>query len=283
MKSRKKVRYVFLDYDKFLLDFEFINMKPAERGIYCTLILHLYSKGGYLELNETVYKMCNCTKKQFENAWKTIGAKFSRKGNKIFHKKVLKELAIARSRSQMLSEKGLKGANMRWNKNARAKPGQCTGIANEKRSELNENEKRKRIEKNENGPRQDSSEGNDSQSDNEDFSISPDSTNSLNSHSNSVRAERLRRDVQYYGMKFMERLDLLLHARTRSDKTGFRNVCRYLCDECMEGRFDIRIFDRAIELAKEAKNGRNPNALFMSLARKELGYKKQKYPKGELP
>ena len=75
-------------------------------------------------------------------------------------------------------------------------------------------------------------------------------------------------------MMFMSSLNGILHAKTQSDKTGFRNICRYLCDECMKGRFNVEIFDRALELAKEARRGQNPNALFMSLARKELGYKK---------
>lgn len=34
MKNRNKVRYVFLDYDKFLYEFEFINTKPIERGLH---------------------------------------------------------------------------------------------------------------------------------------------------------------------------------------------------------------------------------------------------------
>ena len=278
MKKRNKIRFVFLDYDKFLYNFDFINMKPAERGIYCTLIFFLYSKGGYLELNEKVYKMCNCTKKQFENTWKKIGTKFSHKRNKIFHKKVLKELAIARSRSKTLSVAGVKGNNIRWNKNRPAITRRLPADPNEneKRSEMNENEKGKRIEENEKGPRQVGSRGNDSQNIKEASSISPDSSNSLDSHSNSPRSQRLHLDIQHYSMRFIERLHQLLPARTRSDKTGFRNVCRFLCKGCMEGRFNIKIFDRAIELAKEARNGQNPNALFMSLAGKELGYRKQK-------
>ena len=291
MKKRNKVRYVFLDYDKFLYDFEFINMKPAERGIYCTLIFHLYSKGGYLELNETVYKMCNCTKKQFENTWKTIGTKFKHKRNKIFHPKVLKELKIARSRSQILSDKGLKGANARWNKDGRAMHRQCENDANEnkKRSELIENGKRTRkneIEK-----------ANEKETLNIEHSTpatashgsrypnpglaSPDSISSLSSHSNSVRPNENDPSVKKIriisrGLKFSDFINKSLRAKTRSDRTAFNNICNYLNDSCLSGYFSLDIYDKAERLVKEAKNGDNPNALFMSLARKELGYKKKK-------
>jgi uncharacterized protein YdaU (DUF1376 family) len=144
IKFRKEIKYVFLDFNKFLYDFEFINMKPIERGIYCTLILYLYSKGGYIELDEKVYKMCNCTKKQFEHAWKTIGSKFKHKRNKIYHEKVLKELAIARSRSQMLTDKALKMNDSRWHEkeNLIHKDSLRSPNENKKRSEVNENEKR---------------------------------------------------------------------------------------------------------------------------------------------
>lgn len=285
MKSRNKIRYVFLDYDKFLYDYEFIKMKPIERGIYWTLILQLYSSGGYLELNEKVYRMCNCTKKQFENAWKTIGSKFSRKKNKIFHKKVIKELAIARSRSQMLSDKGLRGANARWRKNAQTMLWQSTGNANEneKRSEMNENMNMKRIEKNETRQQDGCANGIDSANKKEDSSISSVSrgnfsrfSNSAHSSSHTAEQETTIKNIEIARITFLDRLNHILAVRTRSDRTAFNNICDFLADGCRCGKFNMEIFDRAIDLAKEAKGGQNPNALFMSLVQKELGYKKKK-------
>ncbi|MBN1973476.1 MAG: DUF1376 domain-containing protein [Sedimentisphaerales bacterium] len=295
MKKRNKIRYVFLDYDKFLYDCEFIYMKPIERGIYCTLILFLYSKGGYLELNEKVYRMCNSTRKQFEHAWKTIGTKFKHKRNKIYHEKVLKELEIARSRSQMLTDKGLKGANARWNKDGQALPEQCTDDANEneKRSELNENEnmkrkneKRSELNKNQNEnpslmtrkpgiepancqSRVSSSEKLDSTSINSAFSLS----NSVRDNENDPSVKKIR--IYSRGLKFSEFLNKSLIAKTRSDRTAFNNICKYINDSCLSDYFSSDIYDKAERLVTEAKKGNNPNALFMSLARKELGYKKQ--------
>ncbi|MBN1974434.1 MAG: DUF1376 domain-containing protein [Sedimentisphaerales bacterium] len=74
---------------------------------------------------------------------------------------------------------------------------------------------------------------------------------------------------------FHDKLNKILFAKTRSDRTCFKNIGQFLVDGCCSGKFNLEIFDRAIELAKEAKSGENPNALFMSLMRSQLGYSRK--------
>jgi len=42
---------------------------------------------------------------------------------------------------------------------------------------------------------------------------------------------------------------------------------------CATGHFNEEIFDRILDYAKEASGGRKPAAVFMSLLKKELGYR----------
>jgi hypothetical protein len=82
--------------------------------------------------------------------------------------------------------------------------------------------------------------------------------------------------VHQRALQFMEFLNNNLKALTRSDRTAFNNICDHLSEGCRSGVFNIDIFDKASELVTEArKNGDKPNALFMSLARKFLGYSKK--------
>jgi hypothetical protein len=42
---------------------------------------------------------------------------------------------------------------------------------------------------------------------------------------------------------------------------------------CATGRFNEEIFDRVLGYAREASTGRNPAAVFITLLKKELGYR----------
>ncbi|MHC4258879.1 MAG: DUF1376 domain-containing protein [Planctomycetota bacterium] len=79
--------------------------------------------------------------------------------------------------------------------------------------------------------------------------------------------------VRVQGLNFYEALTALIMPRTQSDRTCFRNVTNWLIEGCATGRFDERIFERVLDYAKEATTGRNPAAVFMTLIKKELGYK----------
>ena len=73
---------------------------------------------------------------------------------------------------------------------------------------------------------------------------------------------------------FYETLIQTLPVRGPSDRTCFRNVTRWLRESVEAGRFDDEIFADVLLLARESRlpGARNPNAVFMSLLRKELGY-----------
>lgn len=286
MKMRKnKIRYVYLDSSRFFTDIQFVKMKPDERGVYCTLIFALYVNGGYIEFNDDLPVLCNCTKKKFEKIWNNIKSKFGQKRTKIFHKKVLKELKISRVRSQMLSDKGLKGANARWNKNAWAMPGHSLGNANENEKERDENVNENRTEKNENEKKTDRRDTSDERrvtnfdsSSNKISSTDSISFRQSKPDENDPSVKMLR--VHSRAVKFADFLNKNLKALTRSDRTAFNNIIDHLTQNCRSGCFSIDIFDKATELIKEAKKGDNPNALFMSLARKFLNYSRKTPPQG---
>ena len=43
---KMKIKYVQLESDAFLTDVDFVQFSPAERGVYCSLILLLTSNDG---------------------------------------------------------------------------------------------------------------------------------------------------------------------------------------------------------------------------------------------
>jgi hypothetical protein len=76
---------------------------------------------------------------------------------------------------------------------------------------------------------------------------------------------------------FERTLKIVIQPRNQSDRTGFRNVTNWLRDECKLNRLDSgSIFRRVLDFAIEASGpgSKNPAAVFMSILKKELGYKK---------
>jgi uncharacterized protein YdaU (DUF1376 family) len=193
MRLRKKISYVSLDSSKFLTDEKFRIMKPDERGVYCTLIFALYTHGGYIDFNDDLSFLCNCSKEKFRKIWNKIKFKFNFKKSKIFHSKVIKELKIAAVRSQILTDKGIKGANRRWEKNAQALPKHSLSNAN-----VNENVNVNEIEnvnvnknENENEKRSDVNvKISDVTNTNNSYSLDSNSTKSLSTNTNSFRQGR---------------------------------------------------------------------------------------------
>ena len=74
---------------------------------------------------------------------------------------------------------------------------------------------------------------------------------------------------------FLHTLAEVIPSKDCSDRTAFRRVAKWLADECTAGRFDVEIFPFVLDLAREAAGPgcRKPAAVFMSLLKKELGYK----------
>jgi uncharacterized protein YdaU (DUF1376 family) len=230
-------------------------MKPEQKGIYLMLIVLLYSRQGSLEINDDMYRIHNCSKKFFDKIFESIKHKFFIKNNKLYHKKVSKELSIAKKRSQAFSEAGLRGAKKRWRGHSEAIAKKWPGDSNENVNEI-ENEN------------------------NNENTYSNSSTNLSRSFSSSNSGsiskintlDMLNKDIESKAVGFLDKLNKLIKPKTKSDRTCYRNITKWLADECRHRRFTPEIFNEAYNFAKEAAIGKNPRALFMSLMKKELGY-----------
>lgn len=75
-------------------------------------------------------------------------------------------------------------------------------------------------------------------------------------------------------MAFFETLCTLLPPASVSDRTCFRRVAEWLKAGVESGRFNEEIFERVLLYARESSMGaaRNPNAVFVSILKKELRY-----------
>ncbi len=62
---------------------------------------------------------------------------------------------------------------------------------------------------------------------------------------------------------------------SRSDRTCFRNVTNWLVEGCATGKFNTEIFERVLDYAKQARQGKKPAAVFMAILKEELGYEKK--------
>ena len=169
------------------------------------------------------------------------------------HKRVTKQLRLAGRRLQDAKQKGLKGAEKRWQSHSYP-------IANEKRNVIvNEIENKSRIR---------NTNSNCSLSRSSD-SVRPDSSISLLNNPEPSMTTRL--------MAFDDTLRIVIRPRNQSDRTAFRNIGKWLALKINDGQFNVEIFKRVLEYADEAAKGksRNPAAVFTSILKRELGYKKE--------
>lgn len=75
---------------------------------------------------------------------------------------------------------------------------------------------------------------------------------------------------------FGHALKMVIPPKDVSDRTTFRNITRWLTDQCRSGAFDEHIIFRLVlDFAIEASGpkSRNPAAVFITILKKELGYK----------
>ena len=237
-----KIKYVQLESDAFLTDVDFVQFTPAERGVYCSLILFLTSNDGKCTSEpEALSRICNCRSvEEFEKIWQRISKKFRLRKDIIRHKRVTKELKKARHFRQVCSKAGVKGASKRWGGHNNPNGG---AIAKE----------RKRNEK-----------------------VSKDITNTNSTDLSAITSDSLRSDSatdqQIRALHFHDALSRLIPPRSRSDRTCFRNITNWLAEGCASGLFNALIFERVLDYAKQARRGDNPAAVFMAILKEELGY-----------
>ena len=83
--------------------------------------------------------------------------------------------------------------------------------------------------------------------------------------------------IEEKALVFERALRLVIRPKDYSDGTCFRNLTRWLKTETEAGQFSENIiFRRVMDFALEASGpgSKNPAAVFMSILKKELGYKK---------
>ena len=95
---KMKIKYVQLESDAFLTDIDFVQFTPAERGVYCSLILLLTSNDGKCDFDpQALSRNCNCDSvEEFEKIWQRISKKFQFRKGILWHKRVTKELSRAK-------------------------------------------------------------------------------------------------------------------------------------------------------------------------------------------
>ncbi len=80
--------------------------------------------------------------------------------------------------------------------------------------------------------------------------------------------------VHDMGLAFHESLLAVLKIRNGGDRTGFHKVTKWLVREVQAKRLEPSVFKELLLYAREASlpGVRNPNAVFMSVLKKEFGY-----------
>ena len=239
---KMKIKYVQLESDAFLTDIDFVQFTPAERGVYCSLILLLTSNDGKCTFElRALSRIYNCDGvEEFEKIWQRISKKFQLRKGVIRHKRVTKELKKAKHFRQVCSEAGLKGASKRWRGHSHH-----NRVANAKETKGNVNVK-----------------------------VSKDLTNTADrsiSSSDSLRTVSATGE-QLRALYFNDALSRIIPPASRSDRTCFRNVTNWLLEGCVSGRFNAVIFERVLDYAKQARQGKKPAAVFMAILKEELGY-----------
>ena len=235
-----KIKYVQLESDAFLTDIDFVQFTPAERGVYCSLILYLTSNDGKCTSeSEALSRICNCDGvEEFEKIFQRMSKKFQLRKGVIRHKRVTQELGRARKLLQAKLRGGLSTAKKRWHSGGSAN---STAITKETKGNVNEK-------------------------------VSKDLTNTAD-HS-AITSDSLHSE-QHKALRFIEALSRLIPPRGRSDRTCFRNVTDWLAEGCVSGRFTAEIFERVLDYAKQARQGKKPAAMFMARLKEELGYVKK--------
>lgn len=77
-------------------------------------------------------------------------------------------------------------------------------------------------------------------------------------------------------LAFYQALIGIIHPKDQSDRTSFRNVAEWAAEQIKKGEHDEDIFQQILAYATEAAQptSRNPAAVFISILKKELGYKR---------
>ena len=211
---RMKIKFVHLESDAFLTDIDFIQMSPSERGVYCSLILYLYSSGGKCEFDmQSLGRLCNCgSAEEFEKIWDRISKKFTARTGVIKHKRVTKELTRAKKFIQRQCKAGLASAKEIQQRLNRGSAEVIMPLQPTK------------------------TKGNVIEKENKDYSYS-NTTEQSYSVSSTVRP-RPDKDFHIRALHFKEALMSIIKPRNQSERTCFRDITSWLMAGCAAGKFN---------------------------------------------
>ena len=134
------IKYVQLEAAKFINDDDFQLMSDSERGIYCTVIFYMYANNGRIKNEpDRIKKLCN-SDEGFEEKWLRVKPKFYKTSVWLRHHKVDSVLRAAKIRAQKASEKGLKGAKVKWHKHSLSQENAMAKISKDKIIDINSKE-----------------------------------------------------------------------------------------------------------------------------------------------
>lgn len=250
----KKPRYIQIQPDKDFLNGDFLMLSTMLRGIYLTIKMYLYANNGSCELNYSkLSAITNC--KNFKTYWPEVENLFTVKNDTIRHKDVTADLRRARKCMKARHIAGVKGAQVRWQTHCERK-GAATNLPMAKDGKVNETVSEKKRE------------------------LKPNSTSTSDfsrvSSSISLRSDFVSDGLSSAAMhlKFYDLGCELFRPAGASDRTCLRLIADWLRYQ-HEKTGDRDIFNNAWRLAQESKrNARKPMAMFMSLMKTELGYRK---------
>ena len=76
-----------------------------------------------------------------------------------------------------------------------------------------------------------------------------------------------------FSLRLVSVIEKLLYAKSKSEMSSIRNMVNWLNLQVLSKRFNNDIFTQVIDIAKEARTGRNPRAVFFSRLDEDVGYR----------
>ncbi len=261
-----RVNYVALYFKDWVL--ALYRMSTIERGIYDSLVFHIYEAGGRLE-NKTslLASLSGLSELEFMPYWSRLKSKFVQTGDYLYHQRCTKELRKTNALTQAARKGGLMTAK-RW-KSGEIKAGRkevqgkCSASAGQEL--LNETN----TKQNNNITNTSDKHINEARNINPIFNktlegIKPsDSSFKSSSPSDSTREGD---KLLLYGA-----LQDFFNIRSNADRTSLDNICKWAVNHPQAGK---EFYRKVIDLADEAKRKAKTNrwGYFFDVLRRQLGY-----------
>jgi uncharacterized protein YdaU (DUF1376 family) len=256
-----KIRYYSIDPTAFILDPEFLILTNTQRGLYLTIMLYMCANDGQLndELKQ-LQRLIGYRQSNFRKQYDTIKHLFISKEGKITSKLVTCALNRAQKMHDLQKAKGISSAEKRSYENQKSQSAQP--------SEVKESE----------GKRSQDKQRDENRREEEKIVSLPIAKSSFSNPFDSKKTAThnpINTDPIIMQIKCFDELCKIFLKRTPSDTAGLHNLTRWLLKEIQGKRFNVEIYHRVLDLAKESTSGRakKPIALFYSWIKKDLKYR----------